>query len=123
MDNRGLSNMQLSKLAGVDNGAISRWRRNHDMPSHDALRKVAPHLGVLYGDLQVAAGLAYPEELGVSGSPPPPGAPLPLALRRVIALLLDTRIRERDKLSLLVIIDKAVDMWETMLEPGSPRRR
>lgn len=117
MDGRGLSNVQLAKLSGVENGSISRWRRNVDDPSPAGLRKVAPHLGVRYGDLLIAADLATPEELGVSGSPPPPGGPLPVVLRRVVALLLDPRIRERDKLSLLKIIDKSVEMWEEMLDP------
>lgn len=124
MEARGLTNMELSRLSGVENGSLSRWRRNLDTPSPISLRRVAPHLGVRYGDLLVAADLATPEELGMHGSPPPPGGPLPTALRKVVSLLLDPGVTEHDKSMLLVGIERTIELWDGMRKPPrEPRMR
>lgn len=124
MSSRGLDNSALGALADVSDSTISRWRTGTDVPSERTLRKVAPHLGVRHGDLLIKAGHSTPEELGTVGAPPPPGGPLPTILRKVVALLLDTRVSQHEKEVLLGGIKRTVDLWEEMRNvPREPRMR
>lgn len=107
----------LARAAKVPASSLSRWSDGTTSPTVDALRQMAPHLGVRLGDLMVKAQLATAAELGMVGSPPPPRAPLPPQLQRVVSLLLNPKITEHAKTVLLGAIDRTVDLWEEMREP------
>jgi transcriptional regulator with XRE-family HTH domain len=62
----------LARHAGVSEGILSRWANGVRGLSHETLRKIAPFLGVTYGDLLVKAGLATPEEFPSRVPPPVP---------------------------------------------------
>jgi transcriptional regulator with XRE-family HTH domain len=124
MDARGLDNLELGRLAGVSDATVSRWRNNVVVPSEGALRRVAPHLGVRYGELLIHADLATPEELGTAGAPPPPGAPLPTQIRSIMADMINPRVSSRDKEILLKVIARAHQMWREMRDvPREPQMR
>ena len=123
MQERGLSNVGLGKLADVDDSTISRIKNGKDAPGIDTLRKIAPHIGKRFGDLLCDVGLATPEELGMVNTPPPRPY-LPPPLQRVIERLAEARYTRREKLALLNNVDRAIDMWdEFMSAPKEPKMR
>lgn len=124
----------LARASGTSESAISRWRGGNksvrtapaSAPTIEGLRAVAPHLGVRLGDLMIRAGLATAAELGTVGSPPPPRAPLPAALQRIVSILLSPQTTEQDARTLLGAVDQTVDTWLTIInsrrEPQMRRR-
>lgn len=124
MAERGYTTADLSRACGVSEATIGRWIREEKEPALSTLRAAAPHLGVRLGDLIIAAGLATATELGTVGSPPPPRPPLPAQLQRIVALLLQPKITNESKRTLLNAVARAVDMWEEMRQPPKePRMR
>lgn len=114
----------LARAAKVEQTTIGRWMRGEMEPTLSGLRSIAPHLGVRLGDLIIAAGLATPAELGTVGSPPPPHAPLPPQLQRVVSIMLDPRVPEASKPTLLSAIGRTIELWEEMRQaPKEPRMR
>lgn len=120
---------QLGRVAGVDPTTIGRWINNRKQPTLEGLRAVAPHLGVRLGDLMVRAGLATREELGMVGSPPPPGPPLSRAERTIRSRMVGDHT-ERYKRSFHASLLRAIndfdevvsDMAEDIREPRMRRR-
>lgn len=125
MAENGFSTLaDLSRASGVDATTIGRWVRGEKDPTIPLLRSVAPHLGVRLGDLLIRAGLASAAELGTIGAPPPPRAPLPPELQRVVAILLNPRVSEQTKVRLLGAIDRTTDIVQEVSErPGEPQMR
>lgn len=133
----------LAKESGVSHANIGRWI-DGATPSVDALRRVAPFLGVRLGDLMIRAGIATREELGMVGAPPTPGPSLPTGLRSFVtklsravnSRLADPALSDRAKRSLvnqlewalgehldrvLTIFDDVIE--ETQNAPREPRMR
>lgn len=44
--NKSLTQLQLSKIAGLQRSAIAQWERDDSMPSIQMCRRIAPALGV-----------------------------------------------------------------------------
>jgi transcriptional regulator with XRE-family HTH domain len=115
---------ELAQAADVNESALSRWLTGANGPSVEALRRIAPALGVRLGDLMIAAGMATPAELGMKGAPPPPQAPLPPELQRVVAKLKRPDVSEHHKRALLNGIARVEEIWEESREvPREPRMR
>lgn len=114
----------LARAAKMPASSLSRWSDGTYTPTIDALRAVAPFLGVRLGDLMIKAGLATAAELGTVGAPPPPRAPLPPQLQRVVSILLNPKVSDNAKRVLLSAIDRTIELWEEMREPPrEPRMR
>jgi transcriptional regulator with XRE-family HTH domain len=58
---------EMARRSGIPSSILSRWRSGQMQPSRDNLRKLAPVLGVAPVALWVAAGLAHPDEMDLSG--------------------------------------------------------
>jgi transcriptional regulator with XRE-family HTH domain len=125
MAENGFSTLaDLSRASGVDATTIGRWVRGEKDPTIPLLRSVAPHLGVRLGDLLIRAGLATAAELGTIGAPPPPRAPLPPQVQRVLSILLNPRVPEQTKATLLSAIDRTTDIVQEMADrPAEPQMR
>jgi transcriptional regulator with XRE-family HTH domain len=63
---------RLAELAGLNPSIVNRWLNGKAVPAHDALRAIAPHLGIPMIVLVVRAGYMTAEEAGLEGSPTPP---------------------------------------------------
>lgn len=114
----------LSRASKVDATTIGRWVRGEKEPTIPLLRQVAPHLGVRLGDLMIRAGLATAAELGTIGAPPPPRAPLPPELQRVVSILLSPRVPDAAKRTLLGAVARTVELWQEMVDaPREPQMR
>lgn len=118
----------LARDTGVSHANIGRWIDGSATPSVDALRRIAPYLGVRLGDLMIRAGLATREELGTIGAPPPPGPPLPPVLRSIISRLASPSLTERQKHALILHLGRALALFDEMLDemvsaPREPRMR
>ncbi len=116
----------LARAAGKDlsGSTIGRWASGENRPTLVGLRAVAPHLGVRLGDLLIKADLATAAELGTTGSPPPPRAPLPPELQRVVSLLLSPKYSQPAKASLLNAVARAIELWQEISEiPKEPQMR
>jgi transcriptional regulator with XRE-family HTH domain len=70
-----LSNADLSRLTGLADSLISKWRAGRAVPTIPNLRLVAPALRVAPMELFVRAGHILPEEAGMTEMPEPPEAP------------------------------------------------
>jgi transcriptional regulator with XRE-family HTH domain len=120
----GITREDLANASGVDATTIGRWLRNQKAPTVEKLRLVAPHLGVRLGDLMIRAGLATAAELGTVGAPPPPRAPLPAELQRVVSILKLPDITEHAKQTLLEALDQTTTTWLKLINPRrEPRMR
>lgn len=75
----GLSQAELSRLTGISDSIISKWRRGQAVPSVENLRILAPALGMTTRDLVVVAGHMTPDEVGLAEPPEPPKPPARLA--------------------------------------------
>lgn len=120
---RGLetTNAAIARAAGIDQSALSRWLTEQNRPSVEGLRQLSTVLGVRLGDLMVAAGMATPTELGMSGAPP---QPLPPPVGRIMKHLRRDDVTDRQKRGLLLITDRSTDIWEEALEVEvEPRMR
>lgn len=118
----------LARAAGMNPTNLLRWIDGASTPSVDALRKIAPLVGVRLGDLMIRAGMATREELGTVGAPPPPGPPLVPEVRVLVSRLQDPRLTERQKLALRLLIRNAVEAFDNLVEapprePPTTRRR
>jgi transcriptional regulator with XRE-family HTH domain len=111
LDAKGYTRATLSRAAEVPESSISRWITGDSKPTLELLRKIAPHVGVRLGDLLIRAGLATAAELGMVGAPPAPTPPMPEPLRRIMEIVKDERISDRDTDILLDSVDQAVTMW------------
>lgn len=58
---------ELARRSGIASSVISRWRSGQMQPSRENLAKLAEALGVKPVQLWVAAGLAHPDEMDLSG--------------------------------------------------------
>jgi transcriptional regulator with XRE-family HTH domain len=124
MEEKGYNKAALSRAAGVTDSNLGRWMSGRSEPTIRELRKLAPHLDVRLGDLMVRAGLASPAELGMKGAPPPPRAPLAPILQKIVSILLSPQHAQERKKSLLVVVERAVEIWEELGEgPKEPRMR
>jgi transcriptional regulator with XRE-family HTH domain len=124
MDEKGYTKAELSRATGITDSTLSRWAAGRNEPTIRELRKLAPHLDVRLGDLIVRAGLASPAELGMKGAPPPPRAPLPPILQKIVSILLSPKNTPSRKASLLAAVSRTVEMWEEIGEaPREPRMR
>lgn len=106
----------LARDTGVSHANIGRWLDGTASPSVDALRRIAPHVGVRLGDLMVHAGLATREELGMIGGAPAPGPALPAVIRSILSRLANPRFKQRHKDVLLAFIQDDVDRWDNMMD-------
>lgn len=114
MDAKGFdTDADLSRATGIDSSMISKWWSG-TQPSIDSLRKVAPRLGVRLGDLMVHAGLATPDELGMTAPPPPPPPPSPRdpLIRKIAAALVDDGVPEDERSRLRRGVQHAYDLWQ-----------
>jgi transcriptional regulator with XRE-family HTH domain len=118
----------LAKASGVSHANLKRWIDGVATPSVDALRAVAPYLGVRVGDLMVRAGLATREELGTVGAAP---LPLPPVIKDILGLLGPrSSYTERDKRmlqahlreSLTIFVELREQFASAPREPGMRRR-
>lgn len=114
----------LARAAKVPASSLSRWSDGSSMPTVEALRAVAPHLGVRLGDLMVVAGLATKAELGMVGAPPAPRAPLPPGVQKAMSRFLSPKYTQAAKATLDTAIARTVDLWEELLDvPREPQMR
>lgn len=118
----------LAEASGIDATTLGRWIRGEKAPTLDKLLLVAPHLGVRAGDLVVKAGLATREDLGMVGSPPAAGLPMPAVVRSIITRLAGPGLTERQKRALVNHLTYALEMFDEMVEevanaPREPRMR
>lgn len=63
---------QLAAEAGIAPSLVNRWLNGRTLPSIEALRAIAPPLGVPKRDLFVRAGILTPDEVGLEDKPMPP---------------------------------------------------
>ncbi len=117
----------LARASGVSHANLGKWINNTATPSVDALRRVAPLLGVRLGDLMIRAGLATREELGTVGAPPPPGPPLTRVERTIRSRMMGNHT-ERYKRAFHASLERAVDDFDEVVAdlaaaPAEPRMR
>jgi transcriptional regulator with XRE-family HTH domain len=116
----------LARATGVSHANLGRWLDDSATPSVDALRRVAPLLGVRLGDLMIRAGLATREELGTVGAPPPPGPALKPVERSIRSRF--ARSTDREQRALEGLLEDALAMYDRVVgeiqdAPREPRMR
>lgn len=89
------SDAELARQSGIASSVISRWRSGQMQPSRENLAKLAPVLGVKPVQLWVAAGLARPEEMDLSGEIDL--RVLPGAVQHLADLYIDARMTADDR--------------------------
>jgi len=102
---------RLAELAGLNPSIVNRWMNDKAVPTIEALRAIAPHLGLPLRLLVVRAGYMTSEEVGLGDDPMPPTGHHSLEDE----IRSDPRIREEQKTALIQLI-------ETMFEEDSPAR-
>jgi hypothetical protein len=87
----------LHRMSGVPDNILRRWLQEAGEPSLENLRRVAPALGVIMGDLVIAAELMTAEEMGRGDGPREPVRP-PSPQERILA---DDVLSDEDKSALI----------------------
>lgn len=92
---------RLAELAGLNPSIVNRWINNKAIPTIEALRAIAPHLGLPLRLLVVRAGYMTSEEVGLSDDPTPPTGHHSLEDE----IRADPRIRKEQKAALIQLIE------------------
>lgn len=112
---------ELSRAVGIDGSLLSKWWSGAATPSLDSLRKVAPVVGARLGDLMVKAGLATPDELGMTDDPPEPPPPLDPVLAEAAKALADTSIPDKYRDNLRQGLRAAITTWRVWINTVETR--
>lgn len=89
------SDAELARQSNIASSVISRWRSGQMQPSRENLAKLATPLHVKPVNLWIAAGLAHPDEMDLSGEINL--KVLPAEVQALADLYLDLRLTSRDR--------------------------
>lgn len=110
------SDAELARQSGIASSVISRWRSGQMQPSRENLAKLADALDVKPVQLWVAAGLAHPDEMDLSGEIDL--RVLPAEMQQLSDLYMDDRMTAADR----DYLRRHVEMLVTGLRTDLDRR-
>lgn len=126
MDERQLSNAALARTTGLNDSAISKWRRGAAAPDVASCRRIAQAIHRPLLEVLVAAGHLSSEEAKLKAPPPTPQRPVSeeaARLARLQKVLDDPATPEKVKERLRALLGVAEDMAEETARDAKESRR